>query len=83
MNKEGAVAGMVAGLLFTGIYIVYFKFWFPEQNLSENWWFGISPEGIGTLGMMINITVSMIISRFYSPPPEDVKTMVENIRYPR
>jgi cation/acetate symporter len=77
------IAGMVAGLLFTGIYIVYFKFWFPEQNLSENWWFGISPEGIGTLGMMINITVSMIISRFYPPPPEDVKTMVENIRYPR
>jgi cation/acetate symporter len=83
MNKEGAVAGMVLGLLFTGIYIVYFKFWFPEQNTPDNWWFGISPEGIGTLGMILNVTVSLVISKFYPAPPNDVRRMVENIRFPR
>ena len=83
MNKEGAVAGMVVGLLFTGIYIVYFKFWFPELNTPDNWWFGISPEGIGTLGMMLNVIISISISRFYNDPPKEVQSMVENIRYPK
>ncbi len=83
MNKEGAVAGMVIGLLFTGIYIVYFKFWFPEQNTTENWWFGISPEGIGTLGMVLNAVVSIAISRFYPAPPDNIRSMVESIRYPK
>jgi cation/acetate symporter len=83
MNKEGAVAGMIFGLLFTGIYIVYFKFWFPEQNIPVNWWFGISPEGIGTLGMILNVAISLTISRFYHAPPDDVQKMVENIRYPK
>ena len=82
MNKEGAVAGMVLGLLFTGIYIVYFKFWFPEENIPQNWWFGISPEGIGTLGMILNVITSMIIVQIYPGPPTDVQDMVENIRYP-
>src|SRR5690606_4026995 len=54
MNKQGAIAGMITGLLFTSAYIIYFKFLNPELNVAENWWFGISPEGIGGLGMVIN-----------------------------
>ncbi|MBO6794384.1 MAG: cation acetate symporter [Balneolaceae bacterium] len=83
MNREGAVAGMVAGLLFTLAYIIYFKIMFPEMNSLENWWFGISPEGIGTFGMLVNLFVSLAIARFYPDPPEEVQEMVESIRYPR
>jgi cation/acetate symporter len=83
MNKEGAVAGMVTGLAFTLSYIVYFKFISPELNSPENWWFGISPEGIGTLGMLINFIISIIISRFTPAPPAEVQELVENIRIPK
>lgn len=83
MNREGAVAGMVAGLLFTLSYIVFFKILFPENNVPENWWFGISPEGIGTLGMLVNLVVSLAIGMIYPDPPEEVQEMVENIRYPK
>ncbi len=83
MNREGAVAGMVAGLLFTMAYIIYFKIAFPELNIPENWWFGISPEGIGTLGMLVNLVVSLVIGRFYPEPPKEVQEMVEEIRYPK
>ncbi|MFY0626500.1 MAG: cation acetate symporter [Reichenbachiella sp.] len=83
MNKEGAIAGMVSGVLFTSLYIVYFKFINPTANISENWWFGISPEGIGTLGMLINFVVSLSIMYFTPEPPKAVQDMVENIRYPR
>ena len=58
MNKEGAISGMITGLFFTSSYIIYFKFINPSANSSENWWFGISPEGIGTLGMLFNFVVS-------------------------
>ncbi|MBO6525223.1 MAG: cation acetate symporter [Balneolaceae bacterium] len=83
MNREGAVAGMVAGLLFTLSYIIFFKIAYPELNTPENWWFGISPEGIGTLGMMVNLVVSLAIGMIYPEPPEEVQEMVENIRYPK
>lgn len=83
MNREGAVAGMVAGLLFTLSYIVYFKILFPELNIPENWWFGISPEGIGTLGMLVNLAVSLTVRTTFSDPPEEVQEMVESIRYPK
>ena len=82
MNKEGAISGMLAGLLVTATYIIYFKFINPEANTSENWWFGISPEGIGTLGMMINFTVSYVVSRFTPSPSKEVQDMVESIRTP-
>ena len=82
MNKEGAVAGMIAGMMFTSLYILYFKFYAPEANIPENWIWGISPEGIGTLGMLINFGVSLSLSRFYPPPPEEIQTMVEDIRHP-
>jgi len=83
MNREGAVAGMIAGLLFTLAYIIFFKILFPELNTPENWWFGISPEGIGTLGMILNLLVSLAIGMIYPEPPQEVQDMVESIRYPK
>lgn len=83
MNREGAVAGMIAGLLFTLAYIVFFKIAYPELNTPEKWWFGISPEGIGTLGMLVNLVVSLAIGMIYPEPPQEVQEMVENIRYPK
>jgi len=83
MNKQGAISGMITGLLFTLAYIIYFKFLYPELNTAENWWFGISPEGIGTLGMLVNILVSLVVSANTPAPPEDVQEMVEEIRFPR
>ena len=83
MNREGAIAGMVVGIAFTAAYIVYFKFIDPAANTADNWWWGISPEGIGTVGMALNFGVSVIVSRFTPPPPESVQLMVEEIRIPR
>jgi cation/acetate symporter len=83
MNKEAAIAGMVTGLTFTFSYIVYFKFVSPETNNAAHWLFGISPEGIGTLGMLLNFAVSFIIMRITPPPPEEIQKLVERIRIPR
>ncbi len=82
MNKEGAVSGMVAGIVFTAIYIVYFKFLNPTADNAEHWWFGISPEGIGTLGMFLNFSVALLVCRFTAPPPQNVQAMVLDIRVP-
>ena len=82
MNKEAAIAGMITGLLFTFSYIVYFKFIAPGDNNPDHWWFGISPEGIGTLGMLLNFAVSIVVCRFTPPPPAEVQQLVENIRVP-
>jgi cation/acetate symporter len=73
---------MIVGLLFTLGYIVYFKFVNPEANNSAHWWFGISPEGIGTLGMLLNFAVAFLVSSFTPKPPDEVLEMVEEIRYP-
>jgi len=83
MNREGAVTGMVLGLAFTTAYIVYFKFIQPSANTPEHWWFGISPEGIGTLGMLINFAAAWTVSKFTPAPPETITHLVENIRVPR
>ena len=82
MNKEGAISGMLAGLIFTFSYIAYFKFINPSMNQEENWLFAISPEGIGFIGMLFNFFTALIISKFYLPPPSEVKEMVETIRQP-
>ena len=83
MNREGAIAGMVVGLAFTFLYIAYFKLWAPEANVAANWLFGISPEGIGVVGMLLNFAVAMIVSARSSAPPAEVDALVENIRVPR
>ena len=80
---QGAVAGMISGLLFTAGYIIYFKFMNPTANSPENWFFGISPEGIGTLGMLLNFIVAIVVSRFTPAPPPEVAEIVEKVRYPR
>lgn len=85
VNKEGAVAGMIAGMVFTSGYIMYFKGVFIPpiaENIPENWLWGISPEGIGTLGMLINFIVTLSITYFYPPPPKEVQELIENIRVP-
>ncbi|MCB9230359.1 MAG: cation acetate symporter [Bacteroidia bacterium] len=83
MNKEGAIAGMVTGIAFTSAYIIYFKFISPKMDKADHWWLGISPAGIGTLGMILNFAVSLLVSRFTPPPPPEVQEMVEEIRIPR
>ncbi|MDA7596619.1 cation acetate symporter [Gammaproteobacteria bacterium] len=82
INKEGAVSGMLTGLIFTLGYIVYFKFLNPEMNTSSNWLMGISPEGIGTIGMLINVFVSIMVSKFTSKPPSEIDDLIDSIRQP-
>ncbi len=83
MNKEGAITGMIVGILFTTFYIIYFKPQLGGPGLPENYWFGIKPEGIGTLGMFLNLIVALVVSRMTAPPPEKVQQIVEDIRIPR
>ncbi len=83
MNKEGAIAGMVTGITFTAAYIIYFKFINPAASTPDNWFFGISPEGIGTLGMCLNFVVSIVVNKFTAEVPKDVQDMVESIRFPK
>jgi len=82
MNREGAIAGMLSGLLFTAAYIVWFKFINPAASNPDNWWFGISPEGIGVLGMLINFAVAFTVNRFTGPTPDHVKDLVDDVRIP-
>ena len=82
-NKYGAIAGMVVGLTFTASYIIYFKFTFPAMNSAEHWWLGISPEGIGTVGMLINFLVTIVVSWLTPAPPAHIQQLVDNIRVPR
>jgi cation/acetate symporter len=82
VNRPGAVSGMIVGLLFTMAYIVYFKFIRPDANVPENWLFGISPEGIGTLGMLLNFFVSIGVSFTTPPPPAEIQELVQKIRLP-
>jgi cation/acetate symporter len=82
MNKEGAITGMVVGILLMLFYMMKFKFdWFGGGS-KEDWWFGVSPEGFGTIAMTINFIISIIISRFTPSPSNDVQEIVENIRIP-
>ena len=82
MNKEGAIAGMLAGLVFTATYISYFKFINPGLDHSSNWLFSISPEGIGFLGMIINFIISIFVSRFFPKPPSTILSLIDSIRLP-
>lgn len=82
-NKQGAIAGMIVGLAFTFTYIVYFKFINPSLDTAQHWWFGISPEGIGTLGMIFNVIVTYVVSMITAPPPAQIQELIEDIRIPR
>ena len=82
MNKEGAISGMVVGILVMLFYMLKFKFDWFGGGTKEDWWFGISPEGFGTVAMIINFTVSIIISKFTPEPPKEVQEIVANIRIP-
>ena len=82
MNKAGAVSGMIVGISFTAAYIIFFKFVNPDLNTSEHWLWGISPEGIGTLGMVLNFIVSIVVAAVTPPPPDDVQALVDDIRVP-
>ncbi|MGB3722947.1 MAG: sodium:solute symporter family protein [Pacificimonas sp.] len=82
MNREGAIAGMVTGLAFTFLYICWFKLIAPEANMAENWLFGISPEGIGSIGMIVNFAVAWAVCSFTAKPPAEIDMLVETIRIP-
>ena len=82
MNKEGAIAGMVVGFTFTAAYIIYFKIINPAADSADNWFFGISPEGIGSLGTIANLVVALAVAKFTPEPPATVQEIVENIRLP-
>lgn len=82
MNREGAVSGMVAGITFTAGYIVYYSFVNPAADTPDGWLWGISPEGIGGLGMILNFAVAITVARFTPPPPESIQAMLTRIRAP-
>ena len=82
MNREGAISGMLVGLSFTLTYIAYFVFVAPEQNHAEHWWFGISPQGIGMIGALLNLITAFFISRLTRDIPEEVRELVNHIRVP-
>jgi cation/acetate symporter len=82
LNKEGAIAGMISGLLFTLAYIIYFKFLYTNLNNADYWFLSISPEGIGFVGMIINFAVAIVVSAYTKPPPKEVIEMIEIIRQP-
>ena len=79
INKQGAIAGMICGIGFTLNHIVHFQF----LTESKDYWLGISPEGIGFLGMFINFIVAFVVSSMTPPPPQRVQELVENIRIPK
>ena len=88
MNKEGAIAGMIVGLLLMLFYMLKFKFGLFDggkeavAGLKESWWFGISPEGFGTIAMIVNFIVAFAVNSFTKAPPQDVQDIVEHIRIP-
>ncbi|MEM1406593.1 MAG: sodium:solute symporter family protein [Bacteroidota bacterium] len=83
MNKEGAISGMITGLGITLLYMLIFKFNLFGETTSADWWFGVSPEGFGTIGMIVNFVVSIFVSNATAAPPADVQEIVDNIRFPR
>ena len=82
-TKEAGIAGMLAGIGFTAAYIIYFKFVNPAANTAENWLWGISPEGIGSIGMVINFAVMGLVTRWTAAPPAEVQANIEAIRSPK
>ena len=83
VNKEGAISGMIVGISLMLYYMAKFKLgWLGEVPPSSEWWFGISPEGFGSIAMLCNFVVSIVISKLTSPPPQKINDLVDNIRIP-
>lgn len=82
MNKEGALSGMIVGIVFTAAYIWWFKWGNPAANNPAGWWLGISPEGIGTVGAALNFIVAYVVSKATSAPPQEIQDLVGSLRYP-
>lgn len=82
MNKEGAVSGMIVGIVLMLFYMTKFKFGWFGGGSPEDWWLGISPEGFGSIAMIANFMVAIIVLQFTPPPPQDVQDIVEDIRIP-
>ncbi len=82
MNKEGAIAGMVVGITLMLFYMMKFKLDFFGGGTQKDWWFGTSPEGFGTIAMLVNVVISLVVSRATAAPPQHVQEIVENIRIP-
>ena len=82
MNKEGAIAGMLVGISLMVYYMLKFKFNFFGGGSADDYWFGISPEGFGSVAMVVNFVISYIVMKFTSPTPEKIKKIVDNIRIP-
>lgn len=88
MSKEGAVSGMIVGILIMCLYILKYKFGFFDggleavASLKEDWWFGISPEGFGSIAMLVNFIVALTVNAFVKPAPKEIQELVENIRIP-
>jgi cation/acetate symporter len=88
MNKEGAISGMIVGLLLMLFYMLKFKFGIFDggkdavDGLKSSWWFGISPEGFGTVAMIVNFIVALVVNKFTPAPPQEVQDIVEHIRIP-
>lgn len=83
MNKEGAITGMIVGLSLMFFYMAKFKLgWLGDKPPASEWWFGISPEGFGTVAMFVNFVVAIVVSRFTKSPPQHVQEIVEHIRIP-
>ena len=82
MNSQGAISGMVVGIVLMMFYMMKFKLDMFGGGTSEDWWFGTSPEGFGTIAMVVNVVISLVVSRMTPAPPQDVQDMVESIRIP-
>jgi cation/acetate symporter len=88
MNKQGAISGMVVGISLMVFYMLKFKFGVFDggaevvKSLAGDWWFGISPEGFGTVAMLVNFVVALTVNRFFPDPPTEVQQIVEDIRIP-
>ena len=82
MNKEGAISGMIVGILLMLFYMTKFKFGWFGGGSKEDWWFGISPEGFGSFAMLVNFGVSIIVSKRTPPPGQEIQSLIENIRKP-
>ena len=82
MNKEGAISGMVVGVLLMLFYMTKFKFGWFGGGTEKDWWLGISPEGFGSFAMLLNFVVSITVSKFTPAPDSEIQKLVENIRNP-